>query len=221
MDTPEDLKKLIIKKFTTFIPKLITTMKPFAFLTSTLVCLLFSAKLFAQDYLITANGDTIKCRISISITGKAKYQTKETAKPQKITVEDVKEFFLADDSTTFRAVYLNAEKVFMKMLEKGKIDIYESIYYNTSYMNGNGISTVSTYILKTTDTVQDLKYHELPYSNKKCKLFLEPILVDNKAVYDKFIADDKFSFKAIRNIVHLYNTGMPFKERIKLPKKKL
>ena len=42
---------------------------------------------------------------------------------------------------------------------------------------------------------------------------LEDLLSDNKAVYDKFIADDKVSLKQIRNIIHLYNTGKPYEPK--------
>jgi len=46
---------------------------------------------------------------------------------------------------------------------------------------------------------------------------LAQLVIDNKEVYDKLIADDKLTLRQVRNIIHLYNTGQPFKE--KPPKK--
>ena len=36
------------------------------------------------------------------------------------------------------------------------------------------------------------------------------MIKDNKEVYDKYLADDKFGFAQIRNLIHLYNTGRSF-----------
>jgi len=48
---------------------------------------------------------------------------------------------------------------------------------------------------------------------------LGELLMDNKDVYDKFITDDKFTPKQIRNIIHLYNTGKAYVEMHRPPPK--
>lgn len=64
--------------------------------------------------------------------------------------------------------------------------------------------------VKGDDIVQEIKTSDwfvLGKSKKARKDVLAGMLYDNKEVYNKFVADDSFSFDQIRNLVHLYNTG--------------
>ncbi|HAL82682.1 MAG TPA: hypothetical protein DCO83_10955 [Mucilaginibacter sp.] len=100
----------------------------------------------------------------------------------------------------------------MTVVESGKINLYELITSTTSYgANGTMYSSSNTgwYVSKGTDTAILIKGTLL--ARQKRKNEFADLLADNKTVYDKYMADDKFGFDEIRNLVHLYNTGEPYK----------
>jgi len=104
------------------------------------------------------------------------------------------------------------------VIEKGKISLYEMIYttYTGTTTTYSGTMTTNTtttewYVSKGSDNVSDIKtsgLFMLKAKQKRKDTFAE-MLKDNKNIYDKYLAEDKFSFKQIRNLVHLYNTGKP------------
>jgi len=93
----------------------------------------------------------------------------------------------------------------MTVIEKGEINLYQKIIY---FDDG---SITLLYISKGSDDVIALKTSGLSLSKPRQSRMdiLAKMLMDNKAVYDKYKANGKFTFKQIRNIVHLYNTGHP------------
>ena len=91
----------------------------------------------------------------------------------------------------------------MTVVESGKINLYELI---TNY---NNVTVTEWFASKGTDTGILIKDNSLS-GNRKRRDF-EALIADNKAVYEKYTADDKFRFNNIRNLVHLYNTGEPYK----------
>jgi hypothetical protein len=100
----------------------------------------------------------------------------------------------------------------MTVVEDGKINLYEMIVTTTTPgMNGASYSNSNTewYVSKGTDTAMILKGKL--FGREKRKNDFAELLADNKAVYDKYMSDDKFGFDEIRNLVHLYNTGEPYK----------
>jgi hypothetical protein len=114
----------------------------------------------------------------------------------------------------YHAVYIDSNKkpTFLPVLEKGKISLYYQVFETYSSRYGT-TSTVSWFAGKNSDHVETIKTTGLNLSGKsraERRLDFSKLLMDNKAVYDKFIADDKFGFDDVRNIVHLYNTGKPF-----------
>lgn len=99
----------------------------------------------------------------------------------------------------------------MTVLEKGKISLYEVIvYYKYS-------ATTYWYVAKNSDKVSLIKTNGLfsGKGRKERKDDLAEMLKDQPAVYQKYMAEDKFNFKAIRNLVHLYNTGHTLDEEKK------
>jgi hypothetical protein len=137
------------------------------------------------------------------------------SKPEEITEENIKEYSRSNRAKTYRAVYQGSSNKpnFMTVIERGKISLYELVQTNSYYggVSGTWNSTSQTdwYIGKNTDTVVSFKTSGffMGKSRQARKDMLGEMFKDNPEVYNKYIAEDKFSFKQIRNLVHLYNTG--------------
>jgi len=184
-----------------------------------ILVLFFQLSALAQDYVITIKGDTLHCRISIPLMGKLRYKSEGMTSAEKIKPDEILEYYIARKDLLERSVSINNNKnmspVFMTVVEKGKISLYQLIVTTTFYNNGmtSSSSTTTWYIGKGSGDVDELKTSGLfsMASRKSRKDELGQLFADNKEVYDKYIADDKFSFTQIRNLVHLYNTGEPLK----------
>ena len=168
------------------------------------------------DYVINANGDTLHCIITHPLfSGNGKYQTVKMKKAEKLNPDNIQEYAITGKNSPFRAVVKlgNHFKEFMPVIENGKIKLYEQ---TTTYNNMNGgritgtSSTTYWYVSKGSDTIRPVKTTSISFSKKHREDYLASLFKDNKTVYDKFIADDKFSFDQIRNLVHIYNTGEPY-----------
>lgn len=181
----------------------------------------FTAKAQQEDYVITTKGDSIKCKVITPFIGSAKYKVEGTAGSKKIKIDEIKEYSITRNNQTFRSVVIkNAgaffpkKPVFMTVIEKGKINLYEMIYTTTG-ANGVSTSTKVWYVGKNTDTVSELKTTSIfsMDSKKDRKDNFQDLIKDNKEVSDKYSSEKKFSFDAIQNLVHLYNTtGIPYKD---------
>ena len=187
------------------------------------ILLLFTLSTKAQnrDYVITANGDTLACTITFpAFVQYGKYKTASMDKPKQILMGEIKELYLSKHNILIREVYKHPGKKwsaqFMTVLENGRINLYEEAINYTHMDAGGGMYTSSSnkwYVSKGSDTLKVIKNSDysmsaLFFKSKKSRKndFVEMIM-DNKAVYDKYLADDKFSFEQIRALVHLYNTG--------------
>lgn len=168
-----------------------------------------------SDYVITVKGDSIPCRVRFSLGGTSKYKTDTMRKFKKINSDEMTEFYIADKSALYRAVYIDNDKrpSFLLAIEKGKISLYQIM--NTVSSPYGSTTTTTWYIGKGSDYVKEFKFNGIGLKNSRAERKAEfaKLLIDNKSVYDKFIAEDKFSFKQIKNIVHLYDTGEPAKDK--------
>jgi hypothetical protein len=170
-----------------------------------------------NDRVISTNGDTVACEVYQPFfhANKASYRYKTSnGDSRKITADSVKEFYNADRSIWFRRVIADRKKHwFMSVVEDGKINLYEIIVTTTS-PGANGVfynnSNTEWYVSKGSDTVTILKGKL--FGREKRKNGFAELLADNKTVYDRYMADDKFGFDEIRNLVHLYNTGELYRE---------
>jgi hypothetical protein len=177
------------------------------------VTLTFNAK--AQtDYVITVKGDSIPCKITTPLVGRPKYKVDSASDSKKIKPDEIREYYIARKDFRERSVYTdsNSKPIFVTIIEKGRISLYELV--TSHYNNGFTTTTTEWYAGKGSDYVTDLKTSSLFLfkSKKKRKDIFGEMLSDNKAVYDKYVGEDKFSFKQIRNLVHLYNTGQLLKD---------
>jgi hypothetical protein len=177
---------------------------------TTLLVAALTARAQNNDRVITITGDTIACQINVPVFGAPKYRTSENEKAKKIKTDSVKEYYTADKSIWLKRVFYNPKVLrsrnkvcFMTVVESGKINLYELI---TDY---NNVTITGWYASKGTDTAILIKETGLT-GNRKRRDF-EALIADNKAVYEKYTTDDKFGFDKIRKLVHLYNTGEPYK----------
>jgi hypothetical protein len=178
------------------------------------ISMLSAISLKAQDYVITVKGDSIPCKVNKPLLGAYKYKGDGMSESVKIKPEVIKEFYFSKRKELYRSVFRDStsDPVFMTVVEKGPISLYQFIYSNY-----NGVTTTTTtvwYVGKNSDNVLELKTTGLFLSEGKQsrKDALANMLADKKDVYDKYKAEDKFSFAQIRNIVHLYNTGKPWEK---------
>jgi hypothetical protein len=179
-----------------------------------LVIILFALKSKAQpyvDYVITQRRDTIRCDLTKSITGIDKYKNKSMDREKKIKPDEISEYFDGVFRVLKRSVFIDSAKTpeFATVIEKGKIDLYQTAIISTS--SGGASKNITWYVGKGSNYVSDLKTNALFSSTakKKRRDVLGEMFRDNKEVYNKYIGEDKFTFKQIQSLVHLYNTGMP------------
>jgi hypothetical protein len=182
------------------------------FLLTAVISLVFSFKAHAQDdYVVTINGDTLKCKIRVKFFPHVdspgqdyKYQTATMKSFESINFKDFKGFGLTSKKIVFRAVVDKyGENKYMKTIEDGKICLYENnegptSRHSTDWYVGKDIAKV--FILKTAGIIP-------VKSRSDRKAGFAELLKDNKDVYDLFLNEDKFSWDEIRRVVQLYNTG--------------
>ncbi|MCR8559854.1 hypothetical protein KXD93_19545 [Mucilaginibacter sp. BJC16-A38] len=172
-----------------------------------------------QDYIITNADDSIACKITIPFMGAAKYKKDGMAESKKILPEEIREYCITRKKVAYRAVVVAANQHFgfLPLIEKGKINLYEMIYTSTGFNGQAGYSSKVYYVSKGSDTVNELKTSSLfsSRSRQARKDDFKEMIKDNKTVYDKYMAENSFSFERIRNLIHLYNTGKVLYEDVK------
>jgi hypothetical protein len=184
---------------------------------SAVVMLVSKLNVYAQDYVVTLKGDTIPCQLSVTPTGNIKYKTDNATDLVKMNQCCIVDYYIARKKTLKRFVFINSDEnewrpELVNVIENGKISLYESVDVSPTYNGEPSLSTVWS-VGKGTDSARTVITSSMFGSATKQsrKDELSKMLMDNKDVYNKYIADDRFSFKQIRNIIHLYNTGEPLK----------
>jgi hypothetical protein len=213
--TREDLKKIKLK--TILIAKPVA-MKLSKVLLIIAVAVLPFGNLFAQkpnyNYVINNNDDTVKCEIKNALMGKVKYKPLTATDDTyiKITLADIKEYYIAKDSSTYVAIVLpGSTKVgYLRQIEKGKISLYEKI---TSYYDGFSHTTNTNtywYISKDFASLRELKSTTIynDGSQKKRKEFFMDLIADDAPLLEEFKAEDKFGFDRLKYYVHKYNDDL-------------
>jgi hypothetical protein len=162
-----------------------------------------------SDYVIKMTGDTIKCHVNTPFIGAISYTTDGDISSTKIKANEHKEYFVSRKNVTYRSVTKKGKNkpLFLRLVEKGDICLYEEIVYSYS-MYGSSSVTI-WHVSKKSDVVEQLKFSSLIAFNKQSrKTAFADMIMDNKAVYDKYLAEDKkFTFDQIQSLVRLYNTG--------------
>jgi len=165
------------------------------------------AKSQNPDRVITTHNDTIPCIISQSaLTAVFKYRTTAKGKNIKITTDKIKEFYTGDKAYWYRRVFRkNDEPMFMSIIERGKICLYEA----TVYPVGDDLPTPTKqlYAAKGSDTaILVTTVGEIVFSNRnrKVKAF-GSLLSDDKTAYNQYLADVNFNVDEIKKLVQLYD----------------
>lgn len=168
----------------------------------------FNAHAQKQDYIINTKGDTVWCNISNPLLSKIKYTTAD-GQSSPITTETVSEYYCTGKKLLRRAVYVEnkTEPEFLTVVENGSVSLYEAV--GTNYNGISGSSVTVWFISKDSDQADLIKTSGaiVGKSEKDLKDTLADILKDKKEIYDAYLAQDKFSFKQIKKLVHWYNTG--------------
>jgi len=69
------------------------------------ITIVFALNVQAQtDYVITAKGDSIPCKISMALFGDTKYKGVAMSEPKKIRPEEIKQYFIARKKLLVRSV---------------------------------------------------------------------------------------------------------------------
>ncbi len=157
-----------------------------------------------SDYVITPKGDTLACVITIPMFGKNTYTTMFDT-TQVLKPDEIMEYYIRSKNEHYRSVFRPGETkpVFLKILETGKINLYEDQIANTSMDSYK----VAWYITKDLNKLIELRGNKLS-PGKAQKNDLEKMLMDNNDVYDAYLHDTKFTFDETRSYIHLYNTGV-------------
>ncbi|MGN8071912.1 hypothetical protein [Mucilaginibacter sp. SG564] len=164
----------------------------------------------SQDYVITTKGDSIPCTIKIPLIscGDGNYKTSSSAPAIKIKPEEVKEYYISKKNTLYRSVTKEGKTKpeFLLVLETGKISLYEEA--TEVYVNNTVTTVTKWYVSKGSDIVRPLKTDDvfMSKSKKQRKGEFTTLISDNQEVYTQYTAENKFSFKRIRNLVQQYNT---------------
>lgn len=181
------------------------------------VLFIFKAKAQTDDYVITVKGDTLKCSISFPLIGPSKYKV-PGGESEKLDHAKIKEYYITRKDLLKRVVFMGdkTKSDFLEVVENGSISLYKIVY------NNGKTSTVEWYVGKASDRVSALKTSGLflGKSRKDRKDDFAEMLQDKPEVYNKYMAENKFSFNAIQNLVHLYNTGKSLKEEKTVEPKK-
>jgi len=185
------------------------------------IALLFvlGLKSYAQDdYIITAKGDSVPCKIKIPFGGgTATYFKKGMYEPKSMAYWEVKRYYIADKKQLFQSVVLKGTKnhYYMNLLENGKIKLFEVKDVDYS-RRGPGMYdkhvTMVWFINAGVDTVQEIKTtmgFGAFQGREKRRDELSEMLKDNKELYDLYVTNE-VNFKDLRKIIHSYNTGEPF-----------
>ncbi|WP_426668175.1 hypothetical protein ACPPVU_18850 [Mucilaginibacter sp. McL0603] len=170
-----------------------------------------------NDRVITINNDTIPCKIIGRTTFSTyKYTTSENGKAEKITKDKFREFYTGDKSIWYRKIFLgDDEVVFMKVLERGKISLYETFVAINNMTTHISTTNLKWYATKNSDTAVFIQTDASAIftGNKKGRKAFAGYIADKKDVYDQYIAIKDPSIEDMVLLALVYNTG----ERLKQP----
>ncbi len=167
-----------------------------------------------NDYLVSVKGDTLKCMLKkVFLSSKMKYRTDTTSKYSDVDPSQFIKYHRQGEEYTNKLAILDEKLRYLPIIEEGKINLFEKITVSYNPQTHLSQSKYDWYVAKGTDTLTHLKTNGLLAlkSRKERKSELVQMLADNPAVLEQFYKDESFTFKELRDIIHLYNTG----ERLK------
>jgi len=155
-----------------------------------------------NDYVITNKGDTLICKVTTPLFSGPTYQTSATNEVKKIKLGEIKEYYVKQRNLIFRSIIIEGRKkpFFLPVIENGKISLYQDVVASQY--------SFALCVSKSTDTAFLLKQNDVLLTSRKARQDkFENMLKDKPTVYDKFVADKKFTYEQLRDIVRLYNSS--------------
>lgn len=167
-----------------------------------------------KDYVITINKDTIFCKIRKNgFNAKMQFNSIKNGKFTDIKPDSITEYFLNDDSLTYRlrALPQNNKNTFVRWLEKGKINLFE--WTSVTENSNNREIKYYWFIKKDTQRLIPIKIREELNSdihkNKEFFMALKNAFADNNDIISSFNYDFHFANpnndSDIRKYIRLYN----------------
>lgn len=154
---------------------------------------------YAQEsgYVIKQTGDTVIC--SITLTRQGNYKWKTDAEKDWKNFEGMQEVHLDQSNVTYylRILPDSTQAVFLKLLEKGTIQLYEQVSF-TQKLWDKHIPVITWYMSKN-DHFQIIPV----YKNKPALL----AFLADKPQIARYFKTDSYNDYNIENIIHQYNTG--------------
>jgi hypothetical protein len=175
----------------------------------------YQARCFAQnDYFVTTRNDTVYCQIKDghyrSFVSKGLMQYKNsTGKTYQVRLDTVQAFFVAGDTAIYVLKYLpvSNSRVYLRWLEKGKINLYEELAYANNYSEENKYWFIS----KGTESLVQIKtngtYGNIGSRKDRVKAFLNAVSdCPNVTTELKYTDLDKnYDFDVVRGFIKMYN----------------
>ncbi len=164
-----------------------------------------------SDYVIMSSGDTVYCKIgSTFFNSTLKYKTDEMKSAVPIDPVKLKSYYLEKRNEVYVSVLAPEQRKpeFMRLVEDGQIKLYEQVN------NVPNMSSVSIwFISKNFGPIEKLKIDGVLLgskmgSRKSREELLSEIIQDKPNVYEKYLANKKFTNENIKSVVHFYNTGV-------------
>jgi hypothetical protein len=154
------------------------------------------------NYVITRQGDTIKCEFSGKFWGRIKYRRDKQDSYHKIDTATIKEYYSQKDEATYRALILpnTGKPAFVKLIEDGKINLYELLIIS------NRSSTKYWYACKDNKPAVEVDNTKLFHSNQNFKQNISNLLADNSNAVQEYKQQMSYNFKTIKYLVHYYNS---------------
>lgn len=170
---------------------------------------LFSVNLLKaqKDYVVTLAGDTLRGEVFTTLFGTVKFADQSTGKEQKVSIANVKLYFISDDSLTYAAVKTspNAKPQFLKRLLDGRIQLFEQ--FTSSYAGPGRAGTSNTfwYAIKGIEATVEIKTNNIFGSRAQRKENFNNLIADYPELLEDFKKEKNFSFEILKSYIRKYN----------------
>ncbi|MCW3105488.1 MAG: hypothetical protein JWO09_3928 [Bacteroidetes bacterium] len=154
---------------------------------------------YFQGYVILLNGDSLKGEIKKNLKRefdnftKASFRKKEGAEVKSFTPAKIKEYCV--DGTIFVSRNVDGEQVFVKIISKGAVNLYES---QIEVMQMNDIKVKSDYYMEKAGG------EFVKVKSSKFKKQMTDAMADNEEIV-KAIEEKKYDYENIVEVVNAYN----------------
>jgi hypothetical protein len=166
-----------------------------------------STKAQTHDFIVTNTGDTVACKILAPGFGSYidRYRTADNGPAIKLDPKKVKAYYDSKYKLLRRAVYKEGKKnPEYFSFASGAIKLYEEDFQH------GWVTTKFWYVSKGTDTIYQIKATLISFKSKAARMdMFGEMLKDDPAIYQEYIADNKFSMDKIKALISEYNSKHP------------